>query len=150
MSKDKIVVTLLSLVIIVSFLIFPTFFEDSNEEPLEVYSFHIKGELTRCYPAPVFAEDYIDCNSVTSPIIEILHVFLNIEPGKVMITSRLQINDTELNWFISVTGVIANTSIGIIRDQGLDRVVFFPPKTIMVVAHFAFLTGSYIYLGEYS
>ena len=43
--------------------------------------------------------------------------------------------------------VIANTSRGLIKDQGLESVAFLPPRTLIVVAFFDFLNEPFEYHG---
>ena len=123
---DKIFVSVIVLGLIIGscYYIPPLFEEETNEETLEVYSFEIETEVI-----------LLDC-PVIRQANKILSVFVGVEEGSVMINSQLQLNDTEIAsiWVITVSGVIANTSQGLIRDQGLERVAFLPPRTLVVVA----------------
>ena len=132
-----------TVIIVLLVLAYGSFIHDSSGT-LEVYSFTITGELTICSTPEINGSS--DCN-LSYPVIKTLHTFLNIDPGTAMIAGRLQL-DTGLIWAITITGATANTSKGIIKDQGIVNVTFIPLKGIIVVAHFAFLTGPYIFGGS--
>ena len=150
MSKDKISAS----VIIIGLLIGSFYYiswlseEDSKEEPLEVYSFLVEGELTlRCVEEVGSNACAIETDPL--PTYYTLQVMPDPSKGTVLVAIILELNETEVwtLWCISITGVVANTSRGYIKDQGLVSVAFLPPKTLIVVAFFDFLKGPFEYQG---
>ena len=147
---DKILVSVIVLGLIISscYYISTLFEEDSKEETLEVYSFLVEGELTlRCVEE--VGSNACAIESDPLPTYYTLQVMPDPSKGTVLVAIILELNETEVwtLWGISITGVVANTSRGYIKDQGLESVGFLPTRTLIVVAFFDFLSDPFEYNG---
>ena len=146
-----VIIIVLVLAIFGTVLLIVTVKEDTKEETLEVYNFLIDGELIlRCVEeANLSLSNVCPVKPLPIPIYMVLQVMPDPSAGTVLIYVILELNDTEAQsiWVLTITDVIANTSKGLIKDQGLESVSFLPPRTLVVVAFFDFLSNPFEYNG---
>jgi len=151
-SKTNRIIAAIVLISLISLVVYVALPEET-QPTLEVYSFEVQGEVTlRCEESANYTKIALAgaCPVIIYPIIKTLYFYLNLEKGTVMMTSQLQFNETEIDllWSITVTGVTANTSRGLIKSDNLVQVSFLPPRTIITIASFSFLEETYIYRGQ--
>ena len=146
------VITIVLVLAIFGAVLLVTVEEDTKEEPLEVYSFLVDGEIIlRCVEeSNLSLSNVCPVRPLPIPIYMVLQVMPDPSEGTVLIYVILELNDTEAQniWVLTITDVIANTSRGLIKDRGLESVSFLPPRTLVVVALFDFIMGTFEYHGS--